>query len=77
MPEDDADIKQDIYSRVVTTETVKRGDLYVPLATRFDKLERRVAFLTWAVIIDIALTMATQGGIFPELVKLATKLSGG
>lgn len=76
MPDDSDGIRQDSYSRVTTTETVKRGDLYVPLADRFDKLERRVAFLSWAVVIDIILTLTSNAGFVPELVKWAAKLSG-
>lgn len=65
------------HRRIVTTETVKRGDLYVPLADRFDKMERRVSLLTWAVVIDIILTITTNPAIgVGELVKLLAKTIG-
>lgn len=75
-PSDDPQSEGSTYHRrVVTTETVKRGDLYVPLADRFDKIERRVSFLTWVVIIDIVLTMTTNPniGIIEVLKTLLTK----
>lgn len=64
------------HRRVVTTETVKRGDLYVPLADRFDKLERRVSLLTWVVIIDAFLTLFNTGGASDLIKAILTKLAG-
>lgn len=65
------------HRRVVTTETVKRGDLYIPLADRFDKMERRVSLLTWVVVIDIILTATTNPAIgLNEIVKLLGKAVG-
>lgn len=64
------------HRRVVTTETVKRGDLYVPLADRFDKLERRVSLLTWVVIIDMFLTLFNTGGASDLIKAILTKLAG-
>lgn len=56
MPEDDGG--PDIVA-------VKRGDLYVPLATRFlvledkvGRMERKVTVLTWVVIIDVIISLA-------------------
>lgn len=80
MPEDTAVPPDDprpeaIFTRV-TTETVKRGDLYVPLADRFDKLEKRVSILTWVVVVDIILTLATSSNpILGEALKILAKLT--
>ncbi len=83
MPEDEAlpvdtgDTGSEYHRRTVTTETVKRGDLYVPLADRFDKIERRVSFLSWVVIIDIILTVTTNPNIgLVELFRLIGKVVG-
>lgn len=64
------------HRRVVTTETVKRGDLYVPLADRFDKIERRVSLLTWIVVIDAVLTVFNNQNVGPDIVHLIAKLIG-
>lgn len=76
--EDSGPSESTYHRRIVTTETVKRGDLYVPLADRFDKIERRVSLLTWAVIIDVILTVTANSGVgLPELLKFLAKLTGG
>ena len=76
-PAKDLTTGQPSYTRV-TTETVQRGDLYVPLADRFDKLERRVSLLTWAVIIDIAITTVgpNGSGFIADAIRLLSKLTG-
>jgi len=74
MPDDPQEIPA--YTRTAT-ETVQRGDLYIPLADRFDKIERRVSLLTWVVVIEIALTLTTNTNLGPELVKLLARIAGG
>lgn len=77
-PIDDNETGSTYHRRVVTTETVKRGDLYVPLADRFDRIERRVSLLTWVVVIDIVLTMSTNPSIgIGAILKLLERSVGG
>ena len=57
---------------------VMRGDIYIPLASRFTnledrvgKLERKVSILTWVVVIDVIVSIMTnpQGSVLFDFLR--------
>lgn len=72
MPEDEGIGTPDV-------AVVKRGDLYIPLATRFiilerkvERMERRVTYLTWLLVVDIVISLAGVNGspILLDFIKI-------